>query len=135
MKNILMLAVLVTLLSACAETVDDIDAKAVARWQALINSDYEKAYQYIAPSYRELEDLLTYQMRIQKAKQNIQWNDVQFLGKECNEDACTVRLNINHTYQFSRRAFGEATANREIEENWIKNEGAWYYLPKKSIEL
>jgi hypothetical protein len=135
MKNILMLAVLVTLLSACAETVDDIDAKAVARWQALIDNDYEKAYQYIAPSYRELENLMTYQMRIQKAQLNIQWNDVEFLDKECNEESCNVKLNINYTYQFSRRAFGEATAGTRIEESWIKDGGTWYYLPKKSIEL
>lgn len=135
MKRIMMLTILIALLAGCAETVDDIDSKAVARWQALIDNDYEEAYQYMAPSYRELEDLMTYQMRIQKAKQNIQWNEVEFVGKECHEDTCTVRLNINHTYQFSRRAFGEATANREIEESWIKDGGAWYYLPKKSIEL
>jgi len=135
MKNVMMLTILIALLSGCAETVDDIDAKAEARWQALIDNKYEQAYQYLAPSYRELEDLMTYQMRIQKAQLNIQWNEVEFLAKECQEDACTVKLNINHTYQFSRRAFGEATADRQIEENWIKDGGTWYYLPKKSIEL
>ncbi len=135
MKNILMLTVLVTLLSACAETVDDIDAKAVARWQALIDNDYEKAYQYIAPSYRQLEDLATYRMRIQTAQLNIQWNNAEFIDKKCSDDACTVNLSINYTYKFSRRAFGEASAATPIEESWIKDGGTWYYLPKKSTEL
>jgi len=135
MKKIMLLTILIALLSGCAETVDDIDGKAVARWNALINNDYEKAYQYIAPSYRELENLVTYQMRIQKAQLNIQWNEVEFLGKECGEDSCVVNMNIHYTYQFSRRAFGEASAATKVEENWIKDGGSWYYMPKKSIDL
>lgn len=135
MKNIMLLTVLITLMSGCAETVEDIDAKTVARWNALINSNYEESYQYIAPSYRELEDFMTYKMRIQKTQLNIQWNEVEFLGKECAKDTCDIKIKMNYTYKFSRRAFGEATADTTIEESWIKDGGKWYYLPKKNTEL
>lgn len=135
MKKTLLLAVLAALLSGCGENVDDVDTKAVERWQALVNSDYKKAYEYIAPSYRELEDLVTYQMRIQKAQMNIQWNGAEFMDKDCTEDACSVNMKIDYTYKFSRRAFGEASAKTDIKESWIKDGGKWYYLPKKSTEL
>ena len=139
-KSVLKLTIIgsiVFLLASCSvkETVDDIDKKAIERWNALIEGDYKKAYSYIAPSYKQLEDFSAFSNRMNVAQLHITWNKVELNNKKCEPEVCEVNLKLNYTYQFPKRSMGEATATTDVKENWIKSDEKWYYLPaeKKGI--
>lgn len=139
-KSVLKLTIIgsiVFLLASCSvkETVDDIDKKAIERWNALIEGDYKKAYSYIAPSYKQLEDFSAFSNRMNAAQLQITWNKAEFNDKQCEPEVCEVSIDLNYTYRFPKRSMGETNATTVVKENWIKSDGKWYYLPaeKKSL--
>ncbi len=138
MKKTMMFMLLAgIILSGCSreETVDDIDQKAVDRWQAVIAGDYEKAYEYIAPSHRELENSTSYQTRMATARLSIDWQAAEFLKKDCQEQVCQVTMNITYVYKFQKRSYGETKGKTTITENWIKNDKKWYFLPDEKKKI
>jgi len=138
MKKIIILFVLSGLiLSACqqAETIDDIDQKALDRWQALIAGDYEQAYSYIAPSHRQLENLKSYQSRMATARFSIDWQEASFVKKDCTELTCEVTMEIQYLFKFQKRSLGETQGTTTVKENWIKSDNKWYFLPDEKKKL
>ncbi|KAA3645970.1 MAG: hypothetical protein DWP95_03760 [Proteobacteria bacterium] len=138
MKKTLMLMLLSGLiLSACGreETIDDIDQKAVDRWQALIAGDYQKAHGYIAPSHRELENLDSYQTRMATARLSIDWQAAKFVNKDCQEYSCEVTMVITYLYKFQKRSLGETKGKTAVKENWIKSDKKWYFLPDEKKKI
>lgn len=125
------------LLAGCntKETVDDIDKKAIDRWQSLMSGDYEKAYSFLAPSYRQLENLSSFSNRMNTAQLHITWNEVNFKNKQCEPEVCEVNIDMTYTYKFPKRSMGESKATTQVKESWIKSNDKWYYLPaeKKGI--
>lgn len=138
MKNAIILIIMSGLiLSACdrEETIDEIDQKASNRWQALIAGDYEKAYSYVAPSHRELENLNSYETRLATARLSIDWQEADFVKKDCAELTCEVTMEIKYLYKFNKRSLGETRGVTTVNEQWIKSDGKWYFLPEEKKKL
>lgn len=137
MKTKTSLLILLTLLSlsACKEK-QTLEQRAVERWNAIISSDYEKAYEILSPAYRKNEKLTSYMLRIDKVKTNLTWHKAEFKEKQCDGDVCQVDLTITYTYQMPRRAYGKVeNIPTTIKENWIKKDGEWYFVPKMKAAL
>lgn len=138
MNKALLLIILTGLtLTACQrqETSDDIDRKAVERWQAVIDGDYKKAYDYLAPSHRQLENINSYESRMATARLSIDWQEVEFVKKDCQELTCEVTINMTYVYKFPKRSMGETKGKTTIKENWIKSDNTWYLLPDEKKKL
>lgn len=136
-KTLIMFILSGLILSACSreETTDDIDQKAVDRWQALINDDFAAAYAYLAPSFRDLETLRTYENRMAAAKLSVNWQDARYVSKQCDEDVCQVNMETTYIYRFPKRSMGEAKLTTSVQENWIKSNGKWYYMPEEKKKI
>ncbi len=128
-KSALPIALLAIFLSGCEESKDSIGGKAEARWAAIVEQDYDKAYSYFAESYQQIEDLNTYRLRIATAQVNMKWEQAKFKDMECTETACKVNLDLTYTYKFPRASMGEAKNTTQIMENWINDGGTWKMLP------
>lgn len=130
MKRIMLMAILSTTLVSCKESVEDVDKKVVARWNALIGSDYESAYEYLAPSVRNLEKLSSYSLRMETAKLNTKWKSAEFVSKDCDEVQCEVKVSVKYVYSFPRRSMGTSEMVTVLTENWINKSDVWYHMPK-----
>ena len=93
--------------------------RAKARWQLLINRDYEGAYAYFSPSSREATTLA----RFEAAIRAIEYRAVAIEKVECVAEACKVTLRL--TYDFPpAKAMGVVTL---LDESWIIDRGqAWF---------
>ncbi len=130
-----LLAMLPVFLVGCKESVDVVDSKSVARWQAIVDKDYDKAYSYIADSYQKIEDLNTYRLRIAAAQVNTQWQGAEFRGKICDESQCEVKLGLKYKYVFPKASMGSVESTAQIMEKWIKEDGEWKILPSAEQNL
>jgi len=120
----------ILLLAACKDTPEDLNKKAAARWQAIIDSDYEKAFEYFSPAYRKTEEYLSFALRMQKAKLRVNWTDIKYMSKSCEtENTCSVSLELSFTYHFEQRSQGSIETDSIIKENWILKDGKWYMVP------
>jgi hypothetical protein len=93
--------------------------RANARWQALIERDYGKAYAFFSPASREATSLSKYQAQIQA----IEYRAVKVDKVECVEAVCKVMLTL--TYDFPpAKVRGVVTP---LDEDWIIDKGqAWF---------
>jgi hypothetical protein len=93
--------------------------RAKARWQSLINRDYEGAYAYFSPSSREATTLAKFEAAIRA----IEYRAIAIEKVECGAEACTVMLKL--TYDFPpAKAKGVVTL---LDESWIIDRGqAWF---------
>lgn len=135
MKKVLVVALLASALTACDNSLKTIEERSVDRWVSVINSDYEKAYGYFTPAYRQTETLESYKLRMGKAKLNIEWIKSVFDEKKCDDTVCEVSMTLTYKYTFPRKSLGEIQLDTKITENWIKKDNKWYFLPQKEALL
>jgi hypothetical protein len=119
-----------TLLAGCANLVGASNPEAVVkeraqqRWQALIGSDFAKAYAYTAPSYRALVSADTYR----KGFGSGGWVSADVQSVNCDTDKCTVRLKIDMKPPMGTR-FG-STIGSYVDETWILEDRQWWLFLK-----
>lgn len=118
-------------LTGCKDSVEDLDTKSVKRWEAIIASDYETAYEYFSPGYKKTESQASFASKTANAKVRVDWKSVNFISKSCeSETQCSVKLEILYKYTFPRKSMGEIEVPTTITEKWINKGGKWYFLPK-----
>ena len=94
-----------------------------ARWQAMIDKDFAKAYQFTLPSYRETNSLDQFKGRFGEA---VTWRaakvvSLQYSGTE------TVRLSIELEVEYVPSWGGDKqTALTQVDETWLSREGSWW---------
>jgi hypothetical protein len=123
---------LLLLLGACSsmvkkEDVSVVDKRAVERWNLLIATKPDKAYDYLSPGYQKTQTREAY--AAQMGNRPVHWKKVSFLGKDCSEDVCHVRLLVDFTVNVSVGMGREASSVDVIKEDWLNIDGHWYFLP------
>ncbi len=134
-KAALLLLTVVLGLSACAtgpgtggSMPDAVDARAQARWDALLADDYATAWEYLPPEMREIQSQEDYSVAM--ANRSVIWTRAEVQGTECdpNGEVCTVIVAI--FYRVSRGLVGVESMDsvRTIHERWIRLDDAWYFI-------
>jgi len=100
--------------------------RALERRQALIQGDFEKAYDYLSPGYRANTSLRQYQGQFGGA---VAWTDAEVREVRCErEDVCTATVLLS--YKVSVPGFRDREGRRPLREQWIRSQRAWWYLPE-----
>jgi len=96
---------------------EEVEARAAARWQALLKGDLETAYQYLSPASKEVIPLDVY-----KGKHKIgMYRAAKVDAVACEADVCTVTMSVTYDY---KRKKGIVTP---LTEKWVISGGrAWY---------
>lgn len=124
------LAALLFALPGCTDTAspDNVDRRAVERWNYLIEHKAEQAYEYLSPGFRTTQTREDYAAAMNNRP--VQWKEATFGSKECDAERCTVRMNVAYSLPVAA-AKGRVTSNeRIVTETWILVDGTWYFLPK-----
>ena len=125
------MGVLALFLSACAATTssmpENIEDRAQSRWDALLASDYERAYTYLTPGYRSSQSAVDYQVAFRLRK--VGYEAAAYLDHECAAEACTVRMVMDYTLIAPLRGVMEWKGKATIEEKWVRIDGQWWFLP------
>lgn len=129
------LVIILLLASACASLrgPSSLEDRAQARWDALIESDWETAYNYLSPGARSALSQEAY-AKVLEAR-TIRWVAAQVsVPESCTPEtqACTVPVEISYTV--NRGVPGlrrQITLTKADSESWIYSDRAWYFVPDR----
>lgn len=126
----LVLLMIAALAAGCATVgaaspEETVKQRAQARWAALIAADWDKAYGYMAPSYRALIERKRFASQFGGG---VSWEGVEVLAVSCQEDRCTARIKILYRPVLGARS-GEP-ASTHFNENWVREDGQWWMFER-----
>lgn len=123
-------AALLLALAGCTNSADpdNVDRRAVERWNYLIEHKAEQAYDYLSPGFRTTQTREDYAATMNNRP--VQWKDVAFDRKECEAERCKVYVNVSYSLPVAAAKGKIASNTRSITETWILVDGDWYFLPK-----
>lgn len=120
----------IALLAACsdprppAEIVAD---RAQARWDAMIERDFEKAWQYYPPGYRDQTSAS--QFAAEFARRPVRWENAEVDGIECEQQRCKTTARVDYSVPGAPGQLAGMKSSREVRGVWIEIDGNWWYSP------
>jgi hypothetical protein len=102
---------------------DGLLTRAEARWTALIAGDFDKAYEFETPAYRELYNTQQYRSQFGAG---LRWQRAKVVKMEPKSpEVVTVTLEIDYSFHVS----GQGMMNNKslVTETWLWVEGQWWH--------
>ncbi len=129
--NGLVMLLAAALASACATPLSEAEDKAnleqrvLARWEAVIAGDYDRAYAFASPSYRRVYSKQHFfnQYARQLKQEGVKIVKIEFQ----NPQRTAARVALELTY--STLGFGPQPVFRNtayLKETWVKEDGQWW---------
>lgn len=106
---------------------DNVDRRAVERWDYLIAHKAEQAYDYLTPGYRATQTRERYAQAMNNRP--MQWKEAKFSSKECEADRCAVEVEVTYVVQLPTMRGSSPAVTTTRRETWLLVDGAWYLLP------
>lgn len=131
--RVLLLIVVLFGISACATTPRE-EPKGVAelaqeRWDTLLGGDLGAAYEYLSPGYRSSVNSMQYQRKV--LLQKVRWTGAEYIDSDCLESTCKVQISLDFSLIGALPGVRRFNGNQTVEENWIKIEGKWWFVPER----
>ena len=118
------LAVTAVVIAACAAPglgrpdKEIVAERAQERWDALVKSDFDRAYGYISPAGRELVNSEAYASSLKRGF----WTGAKIDNVECpTPDYCEADVTI----EYQHRGLKMKTP---LREKWVKNRSTWWFV-------
>ena len=102
-----------------------VQERSAERWKALIAGDFNKAYGYMAPSYRAVTSLERYSSSIGGVAT---WVGAEVIRVECATEKCTARVNIEAKPAATMHFKANITTG--VDETWLLEDGQWWLFQK-----
>ena len=111
------------LVSMRGDDVDILKERAQARWEALIKKDWDVAYQYELPAYRQTHDVSQFRA---KFGSKVHWQHIEAKSAAIAQENKTADVKLNLAYQLLLADGVPMENDIEINERWVKQEGEWW---------
>jgi len=102
--------------------------RAEARWRALVERDWDTAYQYASPAYR---DVISQSMYRWKFSYMVEWEltSVDFVHYDARAAVASVAIGVmsRPVKQTSAASVAIGTVPTRVVEQWILVDGEWWY--------
>lgn len=105
-----------------------VKVRALARWQSLIDGDYQVAYGYISPGMRSVTPFEYYRSKLEGGA--LHWKAVDIRSVECEDARCEVEIRRTDVYVGLIQAMVGQETISDISERWIEIDGQWWFVPK-----
>ena len=130
-RSIIVLALLAMgVLSACTEPSEQLFRQAAPqRWQALLQSDFKRAYEYYGRDYQKIMPLENFEKSIKGIGL---WKNAEVVDAHCQGDRCLVDINITVAMKMSGVP-DPVESSGVVQEVWMKDAGwlsEWRYVKK-----
>jgi hypothetical protein len=118
----------VLLVAACSPQgpQQTLEERAQARWDLLLERDFEGAWAYMTPGFRETTPAFDY--AVDAARRPVRWLSAAVSGKECEEDVCKISVLVEYRAPGAPSGMSEIQLSRTIEETWIRLDGQWWFV-------
>ena len=119
---------LVVLLVGCRSEgpTETLEERAQARWDLVLARDFEAAWEYLTPGYRQTTNRFDYARDM--AGRPLRLLSAEVVGTECEEDLCKINVLVGYRAVGAPAGMGQMRLSREIEETWIWLDGAWWFV-------
>lgn len=125
------LVVATALVAACAppptaeETVAE---RAQARWNALVTGDFEAAYDFHTPGYRQETTRTEHVVGLSRRK--ITWIAAKVSSVECEQARCSVETQVTYRADGAPGVLSGIENTRPVREIWVRIDGQWWYADR-----
>lgn len=100
--------------------------RAEARWKLVLDRDFEIAWDYLTPGYRETTKRFDYAR--DRAGRPFQFLSADVVSEECQEDLCKIKVLVTYRAIAAPAGMGKMVLSRELEETWIQVDGTWWMV-------
>jgi hypothetical protein len=103
-------------------------------WEYLCKGEFDKAYELEYPVYRKTVSLTNY---IRRFSPNIKWKNAVIGKVEIKDEVALMTVVVDTEMRMTvpkTPAKIDIEPQLQMEEKWIKMEGAWYHVPNQFRE-
>jgi len=130
LRSAALAALAAILLAACADNrppEEIVAERAQARWDALVARDFDAAYEYYTPGYRELNTSADFAAEMRRRP--VTWTAAEVFAVECEADSprCEVRARLNYSAPGAIPGVGSIESSSGVREMWIQIGRKWWY--------
>jgi hypothetical protein len=129
MKFLIMIG-MIALLAACSDprpAAEVVQERAQARWEAMVARDFQTAWEYYTPGYRE--QMTAGEFEAEMARRPVRWTAAEVFEVSCadEEPGCVVRARVNYEAQAAVPGVGMLKSMSGVTETWLQIDGKWWY--------
>jgi len=95
--------------------------RAQARWNALVERNFEAAYPFLTPGYRAVVPVGTYR---RQSTGPAQWEGAKAQSAKCEAARCVVTVEI--TFRIGLPGHADRVSSTYVDEIWVLEDGQWY---------
>jgi len=95
-----------------------VTARSKARWQAVIDGEVERGYEFLSPGSRAVTPLATYRAKARLS--GFRAADIE--SAACEAETCKVRLKVTLDHRLMKGI------EAPIEETWVLENGQYWYV-------
>ena len=125
--------VLLLLLAGCASMMmtpeERVAKRAAEHQQARLEYDFEKAYSFTSPGYRQTTP---YKLYLAGMGPSIKRTGFEIKQVVCSEIVCDVTVSLSYKYVglAASKMGKDFETSRNLEEKWINSDGEWWLVPQ-----
>lgn len=110
---------------------DTVRARAAAHQQARLDNNYQLAYTFTSPGYRETHPYKFYLGKMGGA--SIKRRGFEIKSISCQEKVCDVVIDLSYSYAGAAggKMGTDTVMQREMPEKWILADGEWWLVPDR----
>lgn len=98
--------------------------RAEARWAALIQADFARAYEFESPAYR---DVHTLRMFVSQFGGAVGWSAAKVLEITPDASGEAAKVKVLISYQMMDAVGGVMDGQRPVDERWVRTGGEWWH--------
>ena len=96
------------------------------RWGLLLERDFEAAWDFKSPGFREMTFRQDYAMEM--ARRPVRWLTAEVSAVECEPEVCVVTIEGTYQAPGARHGLNRMELPRVTEERWIRVDGQWWHV-------
>ena len=117
-------------LTACGVSVPEpeqtLEERVMARWEHMIDRDFEAAWEYYSPGFRQTTPVETFVRDMERRR--FRWLEADFRGVECaEEDICRAEVRIVYQALGAPSGMSRMRVPHVTREHWLFLEGQWWF--------
>jgi len=127
-SNLLIIVAAIAVLAACSDnrTPEEIVAdRAQARWDAMVEGDFEKVWEFFSPGFRDQSSRSVF--AVDYARRPMRWDSARVVSVDCQDRRCETETEVSYTVTGGPGTLAGMQNTRSVDNVWIEIDGQWWY--------